>query len=123
MPSASTIARSAGLIALLQVSGEVLSFRGLNIRALVDRSPERGVDGDRPDFNDRAASRIECLRSAVATAPNAGEVFTDNSGGFHRIRTVPRITDLTYVCDCDAVPGDADLGLRVTDQGFRITED
>lgn len=88
---------------LLEISGDALTFRGLAVSAVIDRVkyPEPG-DKRVPDLATRASSRIEILKPAVASAPKAGEVFTEGSTR-HRIQ---RVTDTgaTYISECEVSP-------------------
>lgn len=90
-------------VALLEISGDALTFRGASVSAIIDRTryPEP-QDKRFPDLATRAASRVEILKSAVASAPKAGEVFVEGSTR-HRIQ---RITDTgtTYQAECEVTP-------------------
>jgi len=85
---------------LLEEDGETLTFRSDSLTAIVDRNLEASpTRKGQVEFTERPLTRIELLRSDVTSAPEAGEVFEDAAGEFHRVETV-RSTDLTYRCDC-----------------------
>lgn len=100
MASEAQTDRLEGNTELVRVDYETLTFRGLEVLAIVDRGMDaRGVANGLVDFTERDMTRIEVLRSAVDEIPRVGESFTDEDGRLHRIELVRR-TDNTYRCDC-----------------------
>lgn len=90
----------AAFVALLEISGDVLTLRGSPVSAVIDRTKYPEPQDKRfPDLTTRASSRIEILKSAVAYAPKSGEVFIEGTTR-HRIQ---RVTDAgtTYQVECE----------------------
>jgi hypothetical protein len=84
---------SAGFATLLNSNGEVLIFRGTEIKAIVNRNPfTRNVR--QPDFDKRDGSEIRFFMDAVSSPPEVGEYYTDERGGQHRIQTVRLLHDV-----------------------------
>lgn len=99
MNPAATI-RLAGFNALLASNGETLTFRGGPLQAIVNRRPERRDPQRTPDFQDRAATTIEFLSSAISGPPITGETLMDSDNVSHRIDKIPRRSDFTWRIDC-----------------------
>lgn len=96
-------ALTEGFAALLESNGETVTFRGADLRALVNRDPfEKKQQGQVPDFKAHDTSSIEFPASAVAATepPRAGESFTDQFGHSHRIQSVKRMGDWVR-CNCE----------------------
>jgi hypothetical protein len=90
--------RAVGLAKLRAVDGEILTFRGATLTAIVNRNVGAGADIGEVQTSLLDASEIEFARSAVSTEPEIGEVFLEGSR-YHRIERV-LVTDLTYRCLC-----------------------
>lgn len=93
----------AAFTELLGIAGDSVTFRGSTVSAVIDRTRYQEPQDKRfPDLATRAASRVEIQKSAVATAPKAGEVFIEGSTR-HRIQ---RVTDTgtTYQAECEVAP-------------------
>jgi len=101
MPSEAESDRLQGLTELVRVDYETLEFRGSDIQATVNRGLDaQALEAGQIDFDERDRTRIEIIRSVLATPPRVGEHFEDNDGRFHRIQAIKR-TDNTFVCDCE----------------------
>lgn len=97
----STIGRLAGWMALERTDGEPLLFRGGTLTAVVDRTPQRPLDRDRVDLDPQDLNLVEARKTLFPEGmPQDGESFEDADGVFLRVQGVPRITDLTYRCEC-----------------------
>lgn len=93
--------RLTGFNELLARDGETLTFREAELVAIIDRGqPPKPSDRGHINFLDSDQSRIEFLKSAVASGPKPGEDIVDEFNLHHRIQTV-RQTDITYRCECN----------------------
>lgn len=89
----------AGAATLFAAAGESVTYRGGSITVTIDRLPRPQTQGRRMDFDPRNRSSIFALRSALTTAPKAGETFTDSFGMKHRIESF-LFNGAGWVCDC-----------------------
>jgi hypothetical protein len=87
-----------GFAALRTVSGETLSFRGVDMLCVVNKAAEGepGADLD-PKREQQSAVELEC--DLVDEVPRAGESFEDEDGNLHVIRFVENRGN-TYFCKC-----------------------
>lgn len=96
--------RVSGFRVLLGTDGEPLTYQTAPINALVDRNIDVNEleklrrDGA-IDFEPLGMTKIEILKSQVATKPTAGQTFADGIGYIHRVRKVLG-TDITWLCYC-----------------------
>lgn len=98
--SAADTELDAAFAELLGTAGDPVTFRGSTVSAVVSRLEYREPTDKRfPDLNTRNASRIEVLKTAVASAPKAGEIITQGTTR-HRIA---RVTDAggTWQIECE----------------------
>jgi hypothetical protein len=101
--SAADTELDAAFTEFLGTAGDSVTFRGLSVSAVVSRTEYTAPKDKRfPDLSARTPSRIEFLKSAVASAPKAGEVISEGSSR-HRIA---RVTDAggTWQLDCEVSP-------------------
>jgi hypothetical protein len=92
--------RVSGFQVLLGTDGEPLTYKSWSIKALVDRNIDVNELGKLAiDFEPFGMTRIEFLKSQLATRPEAGETFVDGIGYTHRVRYVLG-TDITWKCYC-----------------------
>lgn len=90
-----------GFSALLETSGDVLTFRGSAVSAVVNWVPfEDKTFADTPDFSVKSTSRIEVKQSSVSSSPKVGETFTTPDGRFHRVQSVV-FNGYAWLCDCE----------------------
>lgn len=102
--SAASDSLDAGFDVILGTNGESVTFRGVAVTVLVDRTPwDRVVKT--PDFNARGQSRIEVRIDALDGAPQVGEEFLDGNSMAHRVQDVPGLRGAWYVCECRVAAG------------------
>lgn len=94
-------ALAKGFSTLTAVAGDVVTFRGLSLSAVVDWRPmdEKAPDNGLPDFTSRETSRIQFPMASVSSAPQAGEIMRTGRVN-HRIQKVVG-NGSEWVCDCE----------------------
>jgi hypothetical protein len=102
--SQSSEALAEGFSALLDESGELLTFRGTSVAALVNRKPnlERMLPG-KIEFRDSVELSIVqfALDAFAANAlPKVGESFLDGFGYYHKINKAPTHLGHCYQVIC-----------------------
>lgn len=102
-------ARLLGFKKLLAISGETMTYSGtsqsitciVDYREYKDATVLRELNRQGRQVNDdRTIASVEFLQSALSSAPEVGESFTNADGRKHRINKLPRTTDFSYVCEC-----------------------
>lgn len=97
-------ALTRGHAALQEESGEVATLNGECVDVLIDHFPRLNEQAKKlVELEGKRFSRIEMLRSEVATEPKAGMSFIDRSGNAHRIRSLT-IVDEYLIFDCIVSP-------------------
>lgn len=99
--NAADMALAAGFSALTAAAGNVVTFRGRALSAVIDWRPfdERNPDNGLADFTSRETSRIQFPMDALASAPQAGEIMQTGAVN-HRIQKVTG-NGTEWVCDCE----------------------
>lgn len=96
--------RLTGFKELLARDGETLEFRHGELEAIVNRGLNTaGVQKGEVNFLERDQTHIEFLKTAVSSVPRSGESLRDETGAYHRVKTVRR-TDITYMLECEQEP-------------------
>lgn len=101
MPNAADTALAAGFTTLRSIAGDVVTFRGATVSAVVNWTPgaEAPPGPGLPDLDRRAKSRIEFVAGAVSPDPRVGEIVTIGTT-YHRI-AIATFTGLGWQLDCE----------------------
>ena len=105
--NAADTAIAAGFSELLAAAGDSVTLRGVSVSAVVDWLPMSpgNPNGQFPDFDRKAISRVEIPDGALTVAPKVGEVIL-TSGTYgsrrHRIKAVIW-NGYAWLCECEVV--------------------
>lgn len=90
-----------GFTRLLEMSGDLVTFRNGTVSAVVNWVPfDDKTFPDTPDFSVKSTSRIEVAKSFLSIAPKVGETFVTEDGKFHRVQSVV-FNGYAWLCDCE----------------------
>lgn len=102
--NAADMALTQGFTDLLATAGDLVTFRGSAVSAVVNWTPQNRDGKEQiPSFSMEQKSEIEIPMGSVASAPKVGEyIATSNPVGTskHRIESV-RVNGFAYVCHCE----------------------
>lgn len=99
--NAADTALTSGFDDLISFAGDTVTFRGVSVSAVIDWLPfAEKPENNLPDFDDRATSRFEIKRGAIASQPLVGEIVTTDGPIYHRIQKVT-FNGYAWVLDCE----------------------
>lgn len=89
---------------LLATAGDVVTFRGAAVSAVIDWMPgPDNPNGTFPNLSTQATSRIRIPAEYVSAVPKVGENITSDGPRYHRIQTV-RWDGAGWILNCEVVP-------------------